>query len=179
MMRRLLLVLLLAIVSCGKTASNGSTGGSNANVPSAGTNAVRSGAVPYPGGLVTPVVHARAIATKGSNGSSRKARPVTAALALSCARAGVDLQSLTVSNLKNGDVAGFSTQYSDSSNEMTNRSYKSGFGTGKANAAGVFEAQWKTPANAPPGKAVVLVIYSSGSSPLRPSFFVKAPTESC
>ncbi|MGH2830550.1 MAG: hypothetical protein ACRDJM_08695, partial [Actinomycetota bacterium] len=78
-----------------------------------------------------------------------------------CGRRGIDLQGLTVRTARPGSHVGYSTEYSDHSNEVGNPSYQGGYGYGKVDAAGGYRATWTVPAAAPPGTATVRVIYSA------------------
>jgi hypothetical protein len=82
--------------------------------------------------------------------------PVTMKLDLTCVRRGQsgDTQGLTV-HTDPKDYVGYSTEYSDHSNEFTNLSYKSGSGYVKADENGNGRAEWKVPDNAPTGVATL------------------------
>lgn len=79
---------------------------------------------------------------------------------------------------KPGATVGYSTSYSDSSNELTNRNYITGFGTGPAGPDGVFRATWVVPAQAPTGAATVHMIATS-PIPGEIGFTIVPPTTTC
>jgi protocatechuate 3,4-dioxygenase beta subunit len=90
-----------------------------------------------------------------------------------------ELQGLTAHAAPKTTI-GFSTEYSDHSNEVTNKSYTTGFGYGTTGATGVYRITWMVPAAAPVGNAVVHLIASPGSV-VSPSltFRVAAPGAAC
>jgi hypothetical protein len=104
--------------------------------------------------------------------------PITATLDRTCVHRGstTELQGLTV-HLRKDEPVGYSTQYSDQSNELSNQTYKTGYGYGKGGADGTFRATWVVPANAPPGPAIVSVLARGGQQKL--PFTVAAQGGSC
>ncbi len=86
----------------------------------------------------------------------------TGRLDLTCARAGVDTQGITVQTAPGGP-AGFNTLYSDGSSSVDGKSdYKTGYDAKFADSSGVFRSVWIPPANAPSGPALVRVITQEG-----------------
>ena len=89
----------------------------------------------------------------------------TASLNRTCARRGIDPVTVTVHTEPN-QVAGYSTEYSNHTNSLTNPEYKSGGdGYGKAGPDGTYTATWVVPASAPPGDAIVHVLAVSDVQP--------------
>jgi hypothetical protein len=69
--------------------------------------------------------------------------------------------------------------YSDRSNELTNNSYATGFGSGVADASGIYRSAWVVPPTAPTGKATVHIITTG--DPVEPTaiFTIVPQTGSC
>ena len=88
----------------------------------------------------------------------------TASLNRTCVRRGIDPLTLTVHTEPN-QVAGYSTEYSDQSNSLSNKSYKSGDGYGKAGPDGTYTPTWVVPATAPAGEAILRVLAISDVMP--------------
>jgi hypothetical protein len=89
----------------------------------------------------------------------------TASLNRTCVRRGIDPLILTVHTEPN-QVAGYSTEYSNHTNSLTNPEYKSGGdGYGKAGPDGVYTATWVVPATAPAGDAILRVLAVSDVMP--------------
>lgn len=88
-----------------------------------------------------------------------------------------DRQGLTV-HIAPGATVGYSTEYDDESNELTNPSYTTGFGFGTAGPDGIYRATWPVPANAPVGLATVTL---AASEPIQESvtFTVAAAMGPC
>lgn len=96
-----------------------------------------------------------------------------------CVRRGPtgDTQVLNVKTVPNDTVA-WSTAYSDRSNEVSNPSYTTGSGKGKAGPDGRFRTEWKVPPNAPLGTATLLTIAKGKFGP-RLTFEVVAEDGRC
>jgi hypothetical protein len=62
------------------------------------------------------------------------------------------LQGITVHTTPS-DVVAYSTEYADQSNELSNPTYRTGSGSGTADASGLFRATWRVPPTAPLGPA--------------------------
>lgn len=119
-------------------------------------------------------------ATAAPNPGESQPRPrTTAAIDRACVRRGVDTQGLTVRNARSGGYVGYSTEYSDHSNEVSNRSYTTGYGYGRTDSSGGYRATWVVPATAPAGIATLRVIYSASEQPIVLTFNVVAQTGSC
>ncbi|HVL91478.1 MAG TPA: hypothetical protein VM841_14720 [Actinomycetota bacterium] len=175
-MKRFALVALIALAACSGDPSVGDRASPRASSPppaaaSSPATAMegRTGGSPSPGTAPGAGVAPSAQAS---------ASTVAASLARPCVPAG-QTQTMTVTGLKPNEVTGYSTQYSDGSNELTNKSYTSGFGNGVAGPNGRYETTWVVPAAAPAGRAEVLVIWASGTEPLRVSFMIPAGGQGC
>lgn len=175
-MRAIIAVAALSLAACG--AGGGSTSGSppqTARTPSTSTT-VTGG----PGGAPasTPTATASASPATAAPAATSSGSPVRATLAEPCRGRG-QTQTLTMTGLKAGEVTGYSTQYSDGSNELTNKEYTGGYGSGIAGPDGRYATTWAVPQAAPAGRADVLVIWGSGSQPLRVSFTIPAQGQAC
>ena len=118
------------------------------------TGATQPGGAPAPAFNINP----------GPQDPNKPKPHATASLNRTCARRGIDPVTLTVHTEANG-VAGYSTEYSDQSNSLSNKSYKTGDGYGRAGPDGVYTATWVVPATAPAGDAIVHVVAVSDVMP--------------
>lgn len=171
-MKRVAVAFLILLAACGEAGrvGSGSSSETQTSSPAATTTSNATTASPPAKGGSTATAAPRATAS----GST-----VAGSLSLACARAGADTQTMTIVGLSPGQSAGYSTQYSDHSNELTNKTYTEGFGFAKADTTGRAVATWRVPSTAPPGPADVLVIWSPGSQPLTLSFTIAAPGGGC
>ncbi len=87
-------------------------------------------------------------------------------------------QGITVHMTSNSTV-GYDTVYSDNSTEMSNKTYKTGYGYGKSDGNGTYHTTWVVPPTAPLGKATVYVLTSADKPPLPLPFNIVAATEKC
>lgn len=177
-MRRALIVALVALAACGGSSNDDGTGaaGDGTGSPSPGAVTSPPNAMGAPPGQTPPPGTASNAGVEPSAQAS--ASPVNASLAKPCVPGG-QTQTMSVSGLKANEVTGYSTQYSDGSNELTNKTYTSGYGSGVAGPNGRYETTWVVPSAAPPGRAEVLVIWASGKEPLRVSFVIPAEGQVC
>jgi hypothetical protein len=178
-----LAVLALVGAGCGSSSTSNATPTSSPASESTGSSPASSSAGPIDpkaSDSEATTTGAGSDASDGSDSSSSGEVPATATLARACARAGVpgDAQTLTVSGAAPDELVGYSTAYSDHSNELTNPSYTSGYGYGPAGADGVYRATWTVPANAPAGTAMVGLV-SGGPIQESVSFLVVASTGTC
>lgn len=91
-----------------------------------------------------------------------------------------ELQGLTVDPHRVGFFVGYSTLYSDGSDELKNPSYKTGFGYGPTGPDGTYHTTWVVPVNAPNGVARVRVIVEHFDAvPQQPDFLVVDETGTC
>jgi hypothetical protein len=86
-------------------------------------------------------------------------------------------QGLTV-RTKPATTVAYSTEYSDGSTELTNRSYTTGFGYGVADPSGTYRVTWIVPTIAPPGPATVHLA-ATEPIPATVKFTVAAREEDC
>ena len=166
--------LLLALAACGGAGGDGADGAAGSPA-AAGSSSPSPTTVARPGESAPPGVASGGGITPSAQAS---ASTVTATLAEPCVARG-ETQTMIVAGLKAGEVTGYSTQYSDGSNELTNKEYTSGFGSGVAGQDGRHTAVWVVPTAAPPGRAEVLVIWASGKAPIRVSFAIPAEGQVC
>jgi hypothetical protein len=164
----LLLLLLLALLpACGggkKNAAgvkqNGTTSSSVAGSDGAAAGGTSTTAKGGKGGTTSTTAKGGAAeATGGSTTTTKPHVPVVIKLDRKCVRRGAtgDSQGISVTTDPN-DIVGYSTEYSDHSNELTNPSYKTGSGYGNADDKGKYHTEWKLPDNATPGTATLRVI---------------------
>lgn len=106
--------------------------------------------------------------------------PVVMKLDKSCIRRGQagDTQGLTVVSDDPDDIVAYSTEYSDHSNELTNKSYTTGSGYGRTDANGHLHLTWKVPDSATTGVATVHTIAEGKFGP-NLTFKVVSQLESC
>lgn len=172
-MRRLVALAALAtVMACGSSPQGpGSDAQSNpmTNSPTRPTPGSSSPSPGLRGGVpgTSATVKPRATATSSSPGVAAVRGELTAP----CLRPG-ERQILTVTGLKPKETTGFSTVYSDGSNEITNKTYMQGFGGGPADNAGTFRMAWRVPTEAPDGQATVSVIWSRSTQPMRLSYVI-------
>jgi hypothetical protein len=110
--------------------------------------------------------------TGGTTGAStttttRAPFPVKMSLEKTCVRRGStgDTQALHVTT-RPKDFVGYSTEYSDHSNELSNQSYKTGSGYQDAGEDGKVTIEWKLPDNAPTGTATLHTIADGRLQPV-------------
>ena len=173
-----IVLLLLLPAACG----GGDVSSSPSHPPATNASAAIGSSQPASGSGSAldsrPKASASGSAATASPSPNASGSPVVAKLANACRRRG-ETQALTVTGLKAGDATGFSTQYSDGSNELTNREYAAGYGSGVAGPGGTYSTTWIVPSAAPAGRAEVLIIWSSGSKPLRVGFTIPAAGQEC
>jgi hypothetical protein len=166
---------LVALGACASTTPNANppSGGSTSPSPSAS-------ATPSTGASRSPGASQSPRATPGKTGKpSPKATSsggATATLSKSCARRGVDYQTITITMPTPGGPASYQTYYSDGSYAADGHShYSSGFGGGfdgdgysdPKPADGRWQATWLVPANAPTGLATVAATTAQGRADVK------------
>jgi hypothetical protein len=116
----------------------------------------------------------------GATSTTKTTIPATGKLTKACVRKGPtgDDQTLQVHTTP-GDMVGFSTEYSDHSNELSHPAYKTGSGYGKASTSGDYEATWKVPPDAPDGTATVHWIANGKIQEKKLTFKVIGLTGAC
>ena len=175
MKRLALIVVLVALVAggCGEKKKSGGDAASSTDETTTtvagqiggggGTEGGGTGTTVTPGGSTNTTAKGGTTQTTAAGGvttTSPTSDPsVTMKLDRACVRKGAlgDSQGLTATTSP-GDIVAWSTEYSDHSNEMSNPSYKTGSGYGKAGSDGRFHSEWKVPDNAPLGEAILHTI---------------------
>ena len=147
--------------------SNGAGGTQSGTNTGGGTATTVAGAPNLPPGVTSPQAPGPEVTA-------------TAKLDRTCVHKGLatDVQGVTVQMAARAPVA-YESVYSDNSTEMTNKSYTTGHGYGKADDKGVYRATWVVPGSAPPGKANVYVLYSANKQPITLPFTIVPLTGSC
>ena len=170
----LALVLLLAASACASK-----TGGSAQPSPSASSPAASRSPTPRPStplGTTSPNPGGTPVdATPGKTGKpsprATSTGGATATLEKTCARRGVDQQTITIT-VSPGGPASYQTFYSDGSYSADGHShYSSGYGGGfdgdgftDTQKDGRWQATWTVPANAPTGLANVQAVTAQGNA---------------
>jgi hypothetical protein len=185
----LLAIAVLLLPACGKDKKD-------SGLKADGTTATNPDGTPADGGTATT---AKGQSGNGKTGTTVKGQtgttaaggaggtttttkphvPVVINLDKTCVRRGStgDTQGLSVKT-DPSDVVAFSTEYSDHSNELSNQSYKTGSGYGRASTNGDYRTEWKVPDNAPTGTATLHIIAQNKiQAPV--TFKVVGQLESC
>ena len=178
-MKRVALVVALSVMLASCAVHKSTTATKPARVTVNGSVA----GSPSPTGGQTGGASMTPTPTAGAAGGSAKpdstAKPASAKLDRACIhQRSSELQGLTVVGRPKATI-GYSTEYSDHSNELTNRSYTTGFGYGVAGPDGTYRATWAIPASAPSGVAIVHLIASAGEIQPTVSFRIVAAGGRC
>lgn len=189
-MKRVLLIVLLIpmLAACGSDNPKASAQGDDVKTPATTGSSSETTA---PGGKTATTKPGTTATTKpgtptsgaaGATASSSTTRapfPVKMSLGKQCVRRGAngDTQTLDIVT-RPKDFVGYSTEYSDGSNELTNPSYKSGSGYGQADDDGKVHLEWKLPDNATTGTATLRTIADGRMQPLL-HFKVVSQLETC
>jgi hypothetical protein len=167
-------VLLLAASACASNTSDNAGPSPGASSPAASRSPTPRRSTPA--GTTSPKpgsTHVNATPGKTGKPSPRATSSggATATLARTCARRGVDQQTITITTTPGGP-ASYQTFYSDGSYAADGHShYSSGYGGGfdgdgfsDTQKDGRWQATWTVPANAPIGLATVQAITGQGNA---------------